>query len=112
MKTIYTILVVLLSSTLAFGQFNITGPNHPPSNPINCANNSDINVVNFLDDGGAAGNYAPGQNQVLTICPDVPNGTPKIQASFGGLGFSWDVHSSDSLIVFDGPSILSPRIGA
>lgn len=102
MKTLYTLLTILLSSTMVFGQFNITGPNYPPSSPVNCATNSDINVVNFFDDGGAANPYAPGQTHTVTICPDIPNGTPKIQGSFGGQGFSWDVHPSDTLYVYDG----------
>lgn len=97
---------------MVFGQFNITGPNYPPSSPVNCATNSDINVVNFFDDGGAANPYAPGQTHTVTICPDIPNGTPKIQGSFGGQGFSWDVHPSDTLYVYDGPDANSPLLGA
>ncbi|RYM34244.1 T9SS type B sorting domain-containing protein [Brumimicrobium glaciale] len=111
MKTIYTLLILLLSTTLTFGQFNITGPNYPPANPVNCATTNDITAVNFFDDGGAGANYAPGQNNVVTICPQTGSGTPKIQGSFGGTGFPWDVHASDTLIVYDGPNINSPVLG-
>ncbi|PWH84712.1 T9SS type B sorting domain-containing protein [Brumimicrobium oceani] len=111
MKILYSVLTILLSVAVSYGQFNISGPNYPPSNPITCATNSDITAVNFFDDGGAASDYAPGQTQVVTICPDMTGGTPKIQASFGGTGFSWDVHSSDELRVYDGPTTGANLIG-
>lgn len=113
MKLFYSILAVLLSSTIVFGQLNITDPDYPPSNPLVCANYSTIGVVNFLDDGGAGGDYSPGITETFTVCPDIPNGTPKIQAAFGvGTGLTWDVHSSDSLLIYDGPNTSSPLIGA
>lgn len=113
MKTLYSLLLVILSSTFAFGQIITMGGNsYTVNNPLNCTNFSDPGVVNFVDDGGATGDYSPGLYEILTICPDIPNGTPKIQASFGGQGFTWDVHSSDFLTVFDGPFITSPSLGS
>lgn len=112
MKKIIGIIVVLFSTSILFGQFQIDGISYPPSNPITCSNYTDVGVANFYDDGGAAGNYTPNANFTFTVCPDIPNGTPKIRAALSGQGLSWDVHESDTLYVYDGPDVNSPLIGA
>lgn len=112
MKKLLTLLSIILTTSIVFGQFNITDPSYPPSNPIDCSSNSDATLVNFFDDGGDGVNYSPNQTDTFTVCPDIPGSNPKIRASFGGTGFDWDVHSSDTLYVFDGPSTSAPLIGA
>ncbi len=90
---------------------NITDPDFPQSSPLNCANFNDGSAINFFDDGGN-GNYGPNRRDTITICPNLPSG-PKITAAFGiNAGYSFNVHSSDTIYVFDGPSVNSPFLGA
>ena len=111
MKTIYTLLIILLSTTFAFGQLNITDADYLQTNPLNCANYQAF-AANFFDDGGA-GDYSPGITETFTVCPDITAGGQKIIGSFGdATGLTWDVHSSDLLYVYDGPNATSPLLGA
>ncbi|MBW7867425.1 MAG: gliding motility-associated C-terminal domain-containing protein [Brumimicrobium sp.] len=112
MKKITSLIIGLLSTSVLFSQFSITGPSYPPNSPVTCSSNTDVGIANFYDDGGAGGNYSPNANQTFTICPDIPNGTPKIRAAFGGMGLSWDVDPSDTLYIYDGPDATYPLIGA
>jgi gliding motility-associated-like protein len=90
---------------------NISGPDFGQNNPLNCVNYNDGSVVNFLDNGGN-GNYLPNSADTLTICPNLPSG-PKIIAAFGvNAGFSFNIHPSDTLYVFDGPDVNAPLLGA
>ncbi|RFC55769.1 T9SS type B sorting domain-containing protein [Brumimicrobium aurantiacum] len=112
MKNFFYILIFILSGQFTLGQsINITDPDFPQSNPLTCSNYTTVGNANFFDDGGT-GDYSPNINETITICPDLPNGTPKIQASFGtGTGLTWDVHASDFITVYDGPNTSSPVIG-
>ncbi|PKR82181.1 hypothetical protein CW751_02290 [Brumimicrobium salinarum] len=113
MKILITIFAVLFSWTLLFGQtINIQDADFDQSNPIDCSVFNDASVANFFDDGGTSGDYSPGTTETITICPD-NSGDPKIRAFFGNSpGFTWDVHGSDTLFVYDGPNTSSPRIAA
>src|SRR5690554_1909556 len=111
MKKIIILFSIVLSASFGFGQLNIaTSPDHTPTNPIVCSNYTDASVANFFDSGGAGGDYSPGESHTFTVCPDLPAGGPKIRGSFANSpGFTWDVHSSDTLYVYDGPDVNSPR---
>jgi gliding motility-associated-like protein len=68
--------------------------------------------TNFFDSGGSAANYGDNENEVITICPDPALGS-KVTSTFAiGSGMSWSVDSTDTLYVYDGPTIASPIIGA
>ncbi|MEI6695147.1 MAG: PKD domain-containing protein [Bacteroidota bacterium] len=58
----------------------------------------------FLDNG--SGNYAANQNLTVTFASNSLTNT-HISISF----ISFDVHPSDTLFVYDGPSVTSPLIG-
>lgn len=60
---------------------------------------------NFLDSGGVTGNYANGEDAVITFCS--PFATDKIQVSFN----SFALASGDILFVYDGNSITAPLLG-
>ena len=112
MKKIISLFTILLSTSIGFGQLTITSPDHTPSNPVNCANYNDASVANFYDNGGATGDYTPGQSETFTICPDLSVTGPKIRGSFANSpGFTWDVHASDTLYVYDGPTTSAPLLG-
>src|SRR5690554_3377626 len=109
MKKIISLFTILLSASFVFGQITISDPDNGVSNPLDCSNYNDTEAANFID---GAGNYPPAMNETITICPDIPNGGPKLKAVFNNNpGFVWDVHSSDTLYVYDGPSTSSPLIG-
>lgn len=112
MKKYFTLLIVILSTSFLFGQFNITDASYPPTNPLDCSSNSDLLTPNFYDDGGVGANYGPNRADTFTVCPDIPGPYPKMQASFGGTGFDFDIHPSDTLYIFDGPDVNAPLIGA
>ncbi|WP_107039083.1 T9SS type B sorting domain-containing protein [Brumimicrobium mesophilum] len=111
MKTLYSLFTFLLFSTLVYGQLSITDPDYLQTNPLNCANYN-VLTANFVDDGGAA-DYSPNSNETFTVCPDLTAGGLKIIGSFGNAtGLTWNVHSSDTLYVYDGPDANSPLLGA
>lgn len=113
MKKILSLFTIILSSSIAFGQLTITSPSHNPGNPVVCANYSDPSVANFFDSGGAGSDYSSGESYTFTICPDLSTSGPKIRASFANSpGFTWDVHSSDMLYVYDGPDATAPLLGS
>ncbi len=99
----------------AFGQtITISDPDFTQSNPINCANYQDGGAINFLDNGGA-GNYPANTNETITICPDIANQAtwPKVTAVFAtNIGFTFDIHPTDTLYVYDGPTTGAPLFGA
>ena len=112
MKLIISSLVTLLTISLSYGQYNISGPDFDQSNPLDCSSIPDPTVPNFYDDGGSASDYSPNFNDTVTYCPDLPNG-PKLSVLFGVNGaFTWDVDGSDTLYVFDGPDVTAPLLGA
>ena len=103
----------LIISSFSFGQTEIAmdDPDYDTLNPIDCSNFQSSGVANFLDDGGSGSNYSGSFNDTITICPDLPNG-PKLSITFGtNAGLTWDVDGSDSIYVFDGPSVNAPLLG-
>lgn len=112
-KIFFLFSILLVSYQLSAQTINITDPDFTQSNPINCANFQDGGAQNFFDNG-AAGNYAPNSKDTFTVCPDINNQTmwPKITAFFGtNIGFTYDIHPTDTLYVFDGPNTNAPLLG-
>ena len=108
LKSINILAVLLFTCNFFYGQtINITDTDYAP---LNCANFNDGGAVNFFDDGGGA-NYGANRRDTITICPDLPNG-PKVSVAFGtNIGFTFDVHSSDTIYIFDGPNVNSTLLG-
>ena len=106
---IFSALTIILGFSLN-SQILLTGPDYPTSNPLNCsAIIPPAGGTNFSD--GAA-NYLPNMNEVITFCPDLTQGS-KVSIVFAtNIGFTFDVHPTDTLYVYDGPSIASPLLGA
>jgi gliding motility-associated-like protein len=111
-KLLFTVIGVLLLSSSMFAQsISISDADFGPSNPITCANYQDGGAQNFFDNGGA-GNYPPNSNETITICPNLPDG-PKVTVVFAtNTGFTFDVHPSDTIYVYDGPNTSAPLLGA
>ena len=110
---------LILRSTLFFFAFvssfhaqvtlTLTGPDYGQTNPLNCAGIVPTGGTNFID---GTGNYAPNMNETLVLCPDLTQGS-KVSIAFAtNIGFEWDVHPTDTLYIYDGPSIAAPLLGA
>jgi subtilisin-like proprotein convertase family protein len=65
----------------------------------------------FVDDN-ANGNYPSNADFTVTVCPDGVNGSKVSLRMFTDVGDTWDVHSSDTLFVYDGTSTSAPLLGA
>ena len=106
---VFTLLII---SGSAFGQTVVmgSGMEFPPSNPANCTIYNGVST-NFVDDGGAGGNYSANFNDTIVVCPDLSLGT-KMGVTFGiNAGYTFDVHGSDSIYVYDGPTTSAPLLG-
>ena len=112
-KLLFPLLITVIGITASYGQsiIVITDPDNGPTNPINCNLFNNGSIANFFDSGGAGANYGNNENQVITICPDLLNGS-KMSCSFGiNAGFSWSVAGGDTLFVYDGPTTSAPLLG-
>lgn len=109
MKSIITLSFVFVALT-GWSQLLLTDADYDQANPLDCAGIAPGGGGTNFEDG--AGNYAPSTNDTLVLCPDLNQGS-KVSISFGvNAGFTWDVHSSDTLYVYDGPDVNAPLIGA
>ncbi|MBI2257883.1 MAG: T9SS type A sorting domain-containing protein [Flavobacteriia bacterium] len=107
MKNLITLVLVFVFNSLNSQVINVTDADQIP---LNCNNFNDTSVLNFEDDGGTS-NYGPNREDVITFCPDLPNG-PKISITFStNIGFSFDIHNSDTIFVYDGIDINAPLLG-
>jgi gliding motility-associated-like protein len=111
-RHIFSLLTLLFIVSTSNAQISITDADNGTSNPLNCLLFNDGAVQNFFDSGNDTANYSNNENETITICPDLTNGN-KISVAFAtNIGFSWDVHASDTLYVYDGSSTSAPLIGA
>ena len=78
-----------------------------------CNCDSDFNnpqTTNFTD-AGAAGAYTSNENEVITLCPDATGS--KMVVVFGNTaGYTLNLHSTDTLYVYDGPTVNDPLLAA
>ena len=92
----------------------ITDPDMDSVAPMDCNlyTPDPLAPANFYDSGGNSANYSDNESETLTVCPDLALGS-KVTSSFAmGGGLNWDVDGSDTLYVFDGPSVSAPLLGA
>ena len=109
-KKILSFLFVLVAH-LGFSQvtLTITDPVYSQTNPLNCAGIIPTGGTNFID---GAGNYLPNTDETLVLCPDLTQGS-KVSIAFAtNIGFEFNIHPTDTLYIYDGPSTSSPLLGA
>ena len=105
MKNIYKQLFALLSvfcaalAQQAYAQTTVTMPTTGSTTVNNC-------IVNFYDDGGAAGNYSNNVNGTITFNP----ATAGTQISTTFSAFSLE-NNADFLYIYNGNSTAAPLIG-
>ena len=97
-------------SAIGFSQLTLTGPDYPQLAPLNCSGIvPPAGGTNFTD---GVGNYLPNMNEIVVFCPDLTQGS-KVSIAFAtNIGFTFNIHPTDTLYIYDGPSITSPLIGA
>jgi gliding motility-associated-like protein len=84
---------------------DFTGPNSCNCNPTF----SDGTVTNFFDSGGDLNDYSANEDESITFCPDATGS--KVGLLFGtNVGFVWNVHSTDTVYIYDGPTTASPLL--
>ena len=112
MKKIFLTLGVIAYSFASFGQILITDPDLDVANPMDCDAAGAGPTGNFFDSGGDAADYAANENEVFVVCPDYASNTSKLSLTFGiNAGLAFDVHESDTIYVYDGPTVAAPLLG-
>lgn len=110
MKKTVALLVFVASLQLVGAQMLLTGPDFPIANPLNCAAIIPPAGGTNFSDGPA--NYLPNMDEIITFCPDLTQGS-KVSIAFAvNIGFTFNIHPTDTLYIYDGPSIASPLLGA
>ena len=82
--------------------------------PCNC--DTDFNngsFINFRDVGGDALPYGPNEYEIITLCPD-STGSKMVLAILNdpANGYVLNIHPTDTLYVYDGPTINDPLLAA
>ena len=80
-----------------------------------CSCDTDFNngsVTNFFD-SNPTGNYSPNEEEIITVCPD-GTGSKMVVALFEDptAEYSLNIHSSDTLYIYDGTSTSAPLLAA
>ncbi len=89
----------------------ITDADYDQASPVDCSLFDDGSVQNFYDSGNSGANYSDNEDETIVICPNLTQNS-KLTIAFGiNAGYSFNVDGSDSIYVFDGPSIVSPLLG-
>ena len=110
MKKIIALLIFISLAQISFGQLLLTGPDYPQASPLNCAGIIPPAGGTNFSDGPA--NYLPNMDEIVVFCPDLAQGS-KVSIAFAtNIGFTFNIHPTDTLYVYDGPSIASPLLGA
>ena len=109
MKQLFILIISVFSLGGSYSQMLLTGPDFPQANPLNCAAIiPPAGGTNFSD---GPTNYLPNMDEIITFCPDLTQGS-KVSIAFAtNIGFTFNIDPTDTLYVFDGPSIASPLLG-
>ncbi|MFM7596146.1 MAG: gliding motility-associated C-terminal domain-containing protein [Flavobacteriales bacterium] len=110
MKHLIILILLVVYIGVSHSQMLLTGPDFPQANPLNCAAIiPPAGGTNFSD---GPTNYLPNMDEIITFCPDLSQGS-KVSIAFAtNIGFTFNIDPTDTLYVFDGPSIASPLLGA
>lgn len=118
MKKVISLYTLVCSFIVVNGQnptVLITEPDYTTAGQgeCNCATTfTNGSAVHFFDSGDTGANYGNNENDTITFCPILTTGT-KMTITVGiNAGFTWDVDTSDTLYVYDGPNVNSPLLGA
>ena len=100
-------MVFIIASTFTHAQSNVLISDDDwtltsSNGACNCATNfNNGSVTNFFDSGNNTNSYSSNENEVITLCPDASGS--KMVAVFGtNAGYTLDIHTSDTLFVYDG----------
>jgi gliding motility-associated-like protein len=111
-KILLATLFFVASFTAICQPILITGADLDTLNQFDCAANTTA-APNFFDSGNAGTNYGNNENEEITVCPDFGNGSNTLGVTFGINGaFTFGVHASDTIFVYDGPNTTFPLLGA
>ena len=88
------------------GAFKICVREKPPINTIDQGGSTECSGV-LTDSGGEFGDYGNNENHVFTICPTLPQECILFTLEYYNIE-----HQSDQIILYDGPNISSPVVGA
>lgn len=110
MKHLFILIISVFSLGISNSQMLLTGPDFLQANPLNCAAIIPPAGGTNFSDGPA--NYLPNMDEIITFCPNLSQGS-KVSIAFAtNIGFTFNIHPTDTLYIFDGPSIASPLLGA
>jgi subtilisin-like proprotein convertase family protein len=92
----------------ASAQMSIYDNDYDQSNPLDCGTLA-AGGINFVDMGG---NYLPNMDETIVFCPDLAQGS-KVSIAFAtNIGYEFNIDPTDTMYIFDGPSIAAPLLGA
>lgn len=98
-KFLLALTAIFFGTNIGWGQTVFTMPTTGTQTVSNC-------IVNFFDNGGAAGNYANNVNGTITFTP--ATGGTVINVTFNSFNLE---NNADFLYVYDGTSTTAPLIG-
>ncbi len=110
MKLMNSLLIIGVTSLslVASAQMTQYDADYDQSNPLDCGTLA-AGGTNYVDQVGP---YLPNTDETIVFCPDLAQGS-KVSIAFAtNIGYVFDIHPSDTLYIYDGPSISSPLIGA
>lgn len=111
MKSTFLSIIAIFICSIGFSQMLMTGPDFPQTAPLDCGAIVPTGGAgtNFID---GAGNYPANMNDTLVLCPDLTQGS-KVSIAFAtNIGFEFNIHATDTIYIFDGPSTNAPLLGA
>ena len=98
----------LFVGSVSYSQMQMTDADYVGANQLNCTALG-LGGVNFIDMGG---NYTPNFDDTITFCPDLTQGT-KVSIGFAtNIGYEFDIHPTDTLYIYDGPTTAGPLLNA
>ena len=108
LKQLIAGLVSLCFAGFASAQMSIYDNDYDQANPLDCGTLA-IGGTNFVDMGG---NYLPSTDETIVFCPDLAQGS-KVSIAFAtNIGYEFNIDPTDTMYIFDGPSITAPLLGA
>lgn len=108
MRKLLLAITSLCTGFVSYSQMTILDADYVGANKLNCTALS-AGGLNFMDMNG---NYIPNLDETVTLCPDLTQGT-KVSIAFAtNIGYEFDIHPSDTLYIYDGPTTSAPLLAA